>query len=280
MEWHRVKNIIIVILLLINGFLLALVGAQRSEARRYEQSALDGAIAVLAKNGITLSEDAILGRTGQNYGTIERSIPLEGAAASALLGEGVESANRGGGLYIYTNDGGQISFRSGGEVSTVLKEHSRWYTDDPEAHAAELAVRLGVELRPVSVEISEGSGTIVYQQEMDGVPLFSCRVTFTYEDRHLTALNGTLFASEEPAVESGEALSLSTVLMQVLDEVLTSGSVSSEIRSVEPGWLPEQSFNDTVHLTPVWYISTNTADYYVDGVTGEVSRAAESGTKQ
>lgn len=276
MEWHKVKNIIIVILLLINGFLLALVGAQRSEALRYEQAALDGAISVLEKNGISLSEDAIAGRIGKNPGTLERSITLEAEAASALLGESAESANRGGGLYIYTTGAGQISFRSGGELSSALNDDPRWYTDDPETHAAALAGNLSVELHRVECRISDGSGQIVYRQEMDGIPLFSCRVVFTYEDWRLTGLSGTVFAAEEPAVESGEVLSLPTVLMHVLDEVLTSGSVSSAILSVEPGWLPEQSFNDTVRLTPVWYISTNTADYYVNGVTGEVSRAAES----
>lgn len=276
MEWHRVKNSIIVILLLINGFLLVLVGTRRSEALRYEQSALEGAILVLEENGISLSEDMIAGRTGQNPGTMERSIALEGQAASALLGEHVESANRGGGLYIYTTDAGQVSFRSGGDLSTVLADDPRWYADDPERHAAGLAAGLGVELRPVSTRLSEGSGQVVYQQVVDGVPLFSCRITFTYEDRRLTELSGTVFAVEEPAVESGKVLTLPTVLMQVLDEVLTSGTVCSAILAVEPGWLPEQSFNDTVRLIPVWYISTNTADYYVDGVTGEVSRAAEN----
>lgn len=276
MEWHRVKNIIIVILLLINGFLLVLVGTRRSEALRYEQSALEGAILVLEENGISLSEDVIAGRTGRNPGTMERSVALEGLAASALLGESVEGTNRGGGLYIYTTDAGQISFRSGGELSSVLNDDPRWYTDDPESHAAGLAADLGADLRLVSSQISEGSGQVIYQQMMDGASLFSCGVAFLYENGRLTGVEGALLAAEEPALESGEVLSLPTVLMHMLDEILTSGNVSSAILTVEPGWRPEQSFSDAMRLNPVWYISTNTADYYVDGLTGEVSRAAEN----
>lgn len=276
MEWHRVKNIIIVILLLINGFLLVLVGTRKSEARRYEQSALEGVILVLGENGISLSEDVIAARSGKTPGTMERSITLEAQAASALLGESTEGTNRGGGLYIYATDAGQISFRSGGELSSALNDDPRWHTDDPESHAAALAAGLGVDFRLVDSRISEGSGLVVYQQLMDGAPLFSCGISFVYENGRLTEVSGTLLATEDPAQESGEVLSLPTVLMHVLDELLTSGSVSSAILTVEPGWLPEQSFNDAIRLNPVWYISTNTTDYYVDGLTGEVSPAAEN----
>ena len=275
MEWHRAKNVIIVILLLINGLLLVLVGARRGEARRYEQSALEGAIQVLAENGISMEESAVKGRTGLSAGELERSIELEQAAASALLGESVEGANRGGGLYIYTGEGGQISFRSGGDLSTALKDHSRWAAEDPVSHAYSLLAELGLEGYVVSEHISDGSGTVICQQTMDGVPLFSCRLTFSYESRKLTGISGTVFVSEVPEGESG-SITLSTALMHVLEEVLTSGTVCSEILSVEPGWLPEQSFNDRVNLVPVWYVSTNTADYYVDGITGKVSRAAEN----
>lgn len=276
MEWHRAKNVIIVILLIINGLLLVLVGGRRSEARRYEQSALEGAIQVLAESGISMAEDVVKGRTGLSAGKLERSIELERAAASALLGENVEGANRGGGLYIYTGEGGQISFRSGGELSTVLKDHPRWMAEDPTSHAYSLLAELGVEGYVVFEHISEGSGTVICQQTMGGSPLFSCRLTFLYESGSLTGISGTVFTAEKPTEESGSCITLSTALMHVLDEVLTSGTVCSEVLTVEPGWLPEQSFNDRVNLVPMWFVSTNTADYYVNGITGKVSRAAEN----
>ena len=52
MEWGRLKNIIILILLLVNGFLLVLVGAHRRETREYEQTALEKTIRVLEGRGI------------------------------------------------------------------------------------------------------------------------------------------------------------------------------------------------------------------------------------
>lgn len=272
MESHRVKTIIIVILLIINGFLLVLVGARRSEARRYEQSALEGSIQVLSQNGIELDVDAVSDRSGHESGTTQRDLALENQLASAILGQPVEGISRGGGLYIYSSDRGQISFRAGGELSSQLVKDSYWKTSDPENFSAELADRLGIEIRRISYDVLGGNGQIIYQQLLDGVPVFSCRLILTFEDGYLTDLSGNLLAMGETSAESRELLSLPTVLMHFLDDVLTSGDVCSSILTVESGYLLTQSFTNTIGLQPVWYISTNTADYYVNGITGDLSR--------
>lgn len=276
MEWHRLKSIIIVILLLINGFLLVLVGVRRNETLRYEQSALERTIQVLEKNGIQASAQQLSGNVGQQPGATERSASAEGRMVSALLGETVEGENRGGGLYIYSTDRGEISVRAGGELSAALSDHPAWRTQDPEGHAAALMSGLELESELVSAGVTEGSGQVVYRQRLNGAPLFSSQIVFTYESGQLVDLSGSLLAVEEISTESGEVLSLPTMLMRFLDDVLASGDVCSAIVSVEPGYLTVQSFSGAIRLNPVWYISTNTADYYVDGVSGELTRVAEN----
>lgn len=272
MEGHRVKSIVIVILLIINGFLLVLVGDRYSEARQYEQAALDGSIQVLTQKGIELRPEHILSRSGQPVLTAQRDLEAESRLASAMLGEQVESSSLGGGLYAYDSVNGQISFRAGGELSSQLEKTAYWSTSDPEVHAAALIDALGVECRRLEFDVLGGNGTVVYQQMLDGVPLFSCQITLTYADGYLTALSGNLMALDEPSTQSGEILSLPTVLMHFLDDVLENGDVCSSILAVEAGYLQSQSFTSTISLQPVWYISTNTADYYVNGVTGDLSR--------
>ena len=44
---------------------------------------------------------------------------------------------------------------------------------------------------------------------------------------------------------------------------------------MEPGYLAEQSFSGSVSLSPVWLVRSNTAHYYLDAVTGELTRAEE-----
>ncbi len=272
MEWHRVKTIMIVLLLTVNAFLLVLVGTRSSQAYHYEQAALSQTIQVLERSGIAMEPEAAAALHGVPAGTTQRSVELEAQIAAVLLGGPVEANSRGGGLYTYTNQLGEISFRAGGGVSAQLADHLTWLAADPDAHAAALIRELVKESELVSRDLTEGSGTIVYRQHLDGVPLFSCQLAFLYEDSRLVGLSGQMLAVEETALERDENLELTTVLMQFLDEILKSGDVCSAVLSVEPGYLLGQSLTNTVQLRPVWYISTNTSDYYVDGINGSLTR--------
>ncbi len=276
MEWGKLKNIIILILLLINGFLLVLVGTRSSEVRRYEQSAVERSVQVLEENGIQVEPDALPAGGGAEPAGAERDVAAEGRLVSALLGEALTGVHRGGGLYTYTGARGQMSVRAGGELSLIPSEDPFWSAADPAEHAAALMAALPAETELVRAEIDGTSGAVVYRQRWGGVPLFSCQVTLTYENGRLTGLSGSLLAADKTTAESARLLTLSTVLMRFLDEILTSGDVCSSIRAVEPGYRMTQSFGGAVRLTSVWRISTNTADYYLDGVTGELTRAAES----
>lgn len=274
MEWHRVKNIILAILVIVNGMLLMLVWNQRTETLRYEQSALDGAVQILAGNGIELSPQAVEGRKSRQPGSAERDMEAEAQLAAILLGETVQGENRGGGLYTYTTRSGVLSFRPGGVLTAELADVPMWETEDPESHAASLMGSLNIDCHYVRSSLSSGSGTILYVQLLEDAPVFSCQVVLTYEKGRLRSISGTLLAMTEPETEHGTLLSLPTVLMRFLDDVLASGDVCSTILEVEPGYLVTQSFSNTIQLRPTWYISTNTADYYVDGITGELTRVA------
>ncbi len=276
MEWSKVKNIIILILVLINGFLLVLVGTRRSEVRRYEQSALTRSLQVLEENGIEADAQALVSRSGTVPAAAERDTAAEARLAGAILGESVEGDHRGGGLYLYQNSRGQVSLRSGGEISLIPSDDSFWVAADPADHAQRLVQRLGLELEERDSTLSGGSGTVTYRQRWNGAPLFSCQLVLSYEDGRLTGLSGTLLAADRAAEESVSLLTLPTVLLRFLDEIIKSGDVCSSIRAVEAGYRLIPSFSGAMRLSSVWKVSTNTADYYLDGVTGEFSRAAEN----
>lgn len=275
MEWHRVKNVILAILMIVNGMLLLVVWNRKTETQRYEQSALNGAVQILAENGIELSSQGLENLQARQPGSARRSREAEAALACVLLGETVEGENRGGGLYTYSTALGELSFRPGGVLSAELADVPFWHTEDPETHAAVLMEELDVECRRVRSDLDSGSGTVRFVQWLDGVPVFSCQVVLTYEEGRLCRISGNLLPLAVLEMESGEPLlSLPTVLMRFLEDVLDSGDVCSEILSVRSGYLVTHSVSDTIQLRPTWHISTNTADYYVDGLNGAVTRTA------
>lgn len=276
MEWRKLKDIIILILLLVNGFLLVLVGARWGESQRYERSALDGVVQVLENNGIQMERDAAAPADALIPLTIERDLDRESKLARALLGDGVEEDNRGGGLYLYRSGLGEVSIRPGGELSAQLAPDDWWRSEKPEALAISLLQDMGLDFQPAGTDEQGGRTSVRFRQLWDGVPLFSCEVEFVFEDGFLRAIQGTLLAAGQPGTEEGQVLDLPTALLRFLDGVTATGDVCTAIRAMEPGYRASSTpLSGGVRLTAAWLVSTDTADYYLDGATGVLSRVPD-----
>lgn len=275
-EWRRLKSIIIFILLLVNGFLLVLVGIRRGEAQSYERKALERTIEVLREKGIAVEQDN-LSDSGQLLPlSIERNLEQEARIASILLDEEVQAENRGGGLYLYRGVMGEVSIRAGGELSAVLTDNAHWQTGYPDNHAAALLKSLKLDARQIGGETAEDRTVVRFRQLWNGVPVFSCELEFIYEHGSLSTIHGTLLIAGQTVQETGETLTLPTALMRFLDGVTAAGDVCSSIESMEAGYrAASHSASGGIRLTAVWLISSNTADYYLDGVTGALTRLAD-----
>ena len=59
MEWSKLKNIILLLLVSVNAFLLILVGVQESRAARYEEDTRQAAVRVLEQSGITFGPERV-----------------------------------------------------------------------------------------------------------------------------------------------------------------------------------------------------------------------------
>lgn len=284
MEWPKLKNIILIILLVVNGFLLVLVGSRMEESAQYERKALEQTAQVLENSGIRVELDAAASAAGLVPMTVERDLEREAKLAQALLDEAVQGENRGGGLYLYRGALGEVSFRAGGEMSfqvdgslsAAFRQNGAWRTDRPEAHAAALLKKLGVEAVRIGVS-TQGEETVVrFRQNWNGTAVFSCEVEFVYRDGYFTTLRGALLTAETGTAGTGTALTLPTALMRFSEEIGATGDVCSAIQSMEAGyWAFAQSLSGGARLTPVWLVSTDTADYYLDCVTGALTRLTD-----
>lgn len=270
MEWRKLKNIIILILLLLNGFLLVLVVTRRGEALEYDRAALEQTLEVLAGRGIQAEADS-LSPGGLRPVGIERELEAELSMAQALLGKQAQADNRGGGLYLYQSELGQLSVRTGGELSAELSGSGDWHTSHPEGHAAGLLRSMGIEARQTGAQADGEQRVVRFQQLWQGAPVFSCEVEFVYEGGYLTTIRGTLLPAGQGVEEAGKTLTLPTALMRFLDGITAAGDVCSSIQSMEAGYRTTP-LSGGVRMTAVWLVSSNTADYYLDGVTGALTR--------
>ena len=268
MSWSKIKTIIIAILLLTNLFLLFLIGSQKIHSARYEADTLRQTVEVLALNGLKVAEDALPDAVQLSPLSVSRDEQAEAQAAGILLSEDIIS-NSTGGLNVYSSVAGNLSFRSGGEVSATLDLPWSGF-DSPADHAAYLMEQLGTEVWTISVD----NDTVTVTQMVGEVPVFDAQLTLVYGQFSLLSMEGKLLLGTSSAEsEPYTSISLATALVALMNYSADSGTAFSTITRMTPGYLAAASLTDPIRLSPGWLVETDAANFYIDAATGEVSRA-------
>ena len=254
MEWSKMKNIILLILLCTNAALLAIVLNQSFQERQAKEQARADAILFLQQGGIQVEDSAVPQSTDLVLQKAERDQSGEKRLAAALLGDSVSVQDRGGGVYLYRSAAGSVQFHSDGSFQAALEPSAFPLGDQtPEEHARQLMSQLGFTAQVLAAEDVGGVQVVQLQQLWQGVPVFNLQVTLNYTDQGLSA------------IASGR-VRFSTGLNAL-------GDVCSRIDSIVPGYTCSVSLTEGMVLTPVWYITTDTGGYQLDLVTGSLGRA-------
>lgn len=275
MEWSKLKNIIILILLAANLFLLAMAGVQERDSAQYQEQAVADALTVLERNGIGVAPEVIPGQMSLRSMTVQRNRELEDGLAQALLGE-CSVSNLGGGRYSYESPVGSAEFRSNGNFSVVFPEGIPLAegAGGETAHALALAARIGLNGTVAGQVPTEdgGVGVTLYQSWQD-IPVYSCRLTLQYRDGALYSVSGQrLMGEPQPANSEENLISIPTVLMRSLNGINDLGDICSEIRELTPGYQMSNPAEGT-RMEPIWYIVTDTGAYQLNAITGVLERA-------
>lgn len=265
METYRLKNIAIAILLLLNGCLLLLLGYQHLQELRTQRETAGQLRALYESSQLHLGERVDLNQPALRPLALSRSKETEQAIAASLLGGDAASDSQGGGIVDYAGEGGTIQFRSGGSF-----DGSGLHTpvEDPEEFSRQFCSRFGYGELEIAPRLTGSSAAAV--QQWDGVRIYGCGVTLYFEGGFLSSVAGSHVSPEDAAEESLPVLSCVTALTRFLDYRAESGIVCSEVTDVRCVY--ELRGASSLRLVPVWRIETDTYTYFVDGLSGEVSR--------
>lgn len=274
MEWPKIKNIIILILLLANLFLLIMVGVQEHGSAQYQEQALTNTVSILERNGIQIDSDSIPKELELTPMTVERDLESEAVLAAALLGT-CDTLDLGGGRYAYEGTLGRAEFRSNGNFSVTLYDGVRNVSEagGEEAHAFALMEEVGLTGVVVSKEVDEGKTILTLRQTWQGLPVRSCQIMLEYEDGCLKTIAGQrLMGTPQSGGEKSELISVPTALLRILNGINDLGDICNEITGMEPGYLLTTS-SDITRLIPMWYVTTDTGAYCLNALSGELERA-------
>lgn len=273
MESAKLKNIVLVILLLTNALLLGLMVFQRLENHQHRRQALADAVVLLEQKGITADLDALPDEDFPDPMALERDADRERELFTALLGDDTTLSQRGLVSY-YTGNYGTAEVRGDGAFSVYFPSNAyRLYTDESmEVHALAVLERMGFHGQLVNVDAEAGVVTAV--ECWKDSPIFSCAVTLTYEDGCLRTIGGTRLVGV-PTADSrqGAPLSTATLLLRFRSGIMDSGSACTAILEATQGYTLRANAAGQLRLVPVLRLETDTNPYLLDALTGSLSRA-------
>lgn len=271
----KLKNLTILILLLANLCLLAVILPIHMEQQREAENSRQS-VSRLYENEHLHLDPAIIPETDVLY-ALQLGSDGDGdyRAVTALLGEQVlaeDSSTRY--LSTYQSRYGQCTLSRSGGFEAVFSDGQS--IPDIRADSRKILRAMGFQPYYLGEPSRLDDGTYVVQasQAVLGVPIFSQGLQLVYEDGRLAQISGTFYTGTNNLTRVSEDACLSAVdaLVRFLSARFDLGWVGSTILSMEQGYLrTETAAAATVHLVPVWRISTDTGSFYINGLTGDVS---------
>ena len=99
MDSVKVKNFIIIVLLIVNAVLLSVFVSDSVREKSRSSGTVDGVVELLAENGITVAPGVDLSERRLDTLSASRDIQAEGRNVSAVLGEG-DIVDQGGNILV------------------------------------------------------------------------------------------------------------------------------------------------------------------------------------
>lgn len=272
MKTSRLKNIIILTLILLNAFLSALLFSERLETRRTYERSVEQLQALFAASAITL-EPSVLDSDGtQPLCSLTRDTSAEAAFAADLLG--AVSQSESGGVSRYENAAGICQFRPNGTMEASFTDS---FISDPLTWCKQLLSAYGYAIPADHYDraletVESGSGTIVGVRSAEDTFVYNAALTFVFSGNRLTAVHGT-FLSTITAGDEASGIDKISALVNFLDYYNAGGLVCTRVDRLQNGYLLQGSATSQLKLVSVWRVTTDVSSYYVDFATGEVTRS-------
>ena len=244
MEWHKAKNIMLALLILVNLVLLGSRAYMSSTERREQQAAAAGAVEYLNTIGITLEPALIpLQSPERSLCIIPRNRDAEAAFAELLLGSSEPQV--GGSIDRYASNSGQVVWRHGGQVEV----------QSPEVPTAETLMS--------KLENCRADGQFL-TQEIDGLPVFNC----TLEVMEGKTIHGRWCFGEPALLDNKPEMTAAGLLIAYGGAV--RNAPPSEITALDYGYVVQSVPTVGVRLVPVLRLTADGESVYLNALDGEV----------
>lgn len=269
MEWSKIKNIILLLLLTTNLCLLAFVGKRDWKQEQQMRDAREQAIVFLSRKNVSVDPEEIPEKMTLLPQRVERDRSMEDQAAAALFGDSVQVERKNGEVYDYHSEKGSIRFYSDGAFTADFAPGLIPLGEDREQVCLDTLKKINFQGSLIDTEGDQ----LTFRQELDGVPLFDRQVVMVCESGSLVAMTAGRRLTGQPVTdETGRPISVASALFNLYNGLWGLGDVCSQINRIDRGYVATASLSGTLILSPVWQVDTDTGRYQLDTMTGALSR--------
>lgn len=265
MKTSRLKNIIILMLVLLNLFLIGFSGVRRASEYTSHRRTISQLITLFAADGVTLEDRAVVFDNPPQPLSLTRDMSLDQKMAAFLLSDDVTASDEGGGIYSFTSSAGQMDSRASGSFQA-----SGSLGSDPVSVFRRFCRLFGYQDLVMDID-KTGTGSATALQYVAGYPVVGCTVTFRVTDGEIRSVSGTHLPSAGSTDTHAASLSAVTALTAFLEARRVEGAVISTVTDVTACYMLQSSAASPMTLVPVWRLTTDTVMYYINASTGDVT---------
>lgn len=282
MAWPKIKNIIILMLLVTNLCLLAFVGWREIRDWQLQDKALEQAVSFLAERGIQVDERIVPRSAELPPMGMERDLEEEQTLAAALLGDGLTREERSGEVYVYEGERGLLQCHSSAEFWADFQSGAFPVPEGAEMaeHALETMELLHFQGEVVSSAGNAQDGSVTLRQLWNGVPVLPCRATLVYEGGELKRIEEGRRLTGTPQTTAGTPITATTALMRFYAGLSERMDICSEVREIEIAYTLSNALGGPISLIPVWHITTDTEIYELNTLDGSLAAAGAEETER
>lgn len=260
MQWDKVKNILLMILLTIDLFLAGNLGVHIWQDGRRTNELEHNVRLLLEKYGVTTapsfslpSDTAILPLS------LDRNRDAEEAMAFAILGEELSRSEQEDGAVLWKNQNDFLEWQADGSVRgscTISDAPNNEY--QAEQRANRLLKKWNIE---DAVYTAQGL-TVVAEGTIAGQPVHNRRLTLYFHANNTVTFSGRW--SFSVPFTNAQTASVTYAAADALLSFAANTPNCGKIESMQMGYRLEADSARRLQLTPTWKIVTETAEYLVD----------------
>lgn len=274
MQWDKVKNILLVVLLLVDGFLGFSIASRYWDAYVQQRDFGRDLAIVLQRDGVTYTATDVAPQGSIIALSVDRDRAAEEAFSRALLTGEVASEIGEGGDTRYTGENGTAAWKPDGTVSASFTTGE---APPDSVHAVETRARTllesaGVSLRGGTLAADADARTATLTATLAGRPVFDRTLTVTFAGDGRVAVEGR-WTFGTPYAMTGEKERVYNVTDALLYFVRGEPGVS-RIDGVELGYVTAAGVSGRIQLVPAWRVDTDRGERFVDALKKPAARGA------